>query len=239
MLDVHPPHEAAHSWKDFFIHIATIVVGLLIAVGLEQTVEFFHHRHERHQLVEDLKAEAEKRVPALQVSEQGFGDRAAWYRKILELGRIALPSGGLVSIVLPQRTPAPVIDIPEDSAWNTAKASGTLNVLSHEEIEVWGRVDYYAAAAAKDADGMSDAYDALNAVCDRTGAQLTPGATIRLTPADRDELMRAIALVVEKMQSFIIDSALRQGSSDAALHGVRSTREILPYIQRTMAARPK
>jgi hypothetical protein len=70
MLDVHPPHEAAHSWKDFLIHIATIVVGLLIAVGLEQTVEFFHHRHERHQLVEDLKSEAEKRVPALQVSEE-------------------------------------------------------------------------------------------------------------------------------------------------------------------------
>ena len=32
MLDVHPPHEAAHTWKDFFIHIATICVGLLIAV---------------------------------------------------------------------------------------------------------------------------------------------------------------------------------------------------------------
>ena len=39
MLDVHPPHEAAHSWKDFLIHIATIVVGVLIAIGLEQTVE--------------------------------------------------------------------------------------------------------------------------------------------------------------------------------------------------------
>ena len=39
MLDVHPPHEAAHTWKDFFIHIATIVVGLLIAVSFEQTVE--------------------------------------------------------------------------------------------------------------------------------------------------------------------------------------------------------
>jgi len=35
MLDVHPPHEAAHTWKDFFIHIATIVVGLLIAIGGE------------------------------------------------------------------------------------------------------------------------------------------------------------------------------------------------------------
>jgi hypothetical protein len=38
MLDVHPPHEAVHTWKDFCIHIIAIVIGLLIAVGLEQTV---------------------------------------------------------------------------------------------------------------------------------------------------------------------------------------------------------
>jgi hypothetical protein len=29
------------TWKDFFIHIAAIAVGLLIAIGLEQTVEYF------------------------------------------------------------------------------------------------------------------------------------------------------------------------------------------------------
>jgi hypothetical protein len=44
MLDVHPAHHAASSWKEFFIHIATIVLGLLIAVGLEQIGEYFHHR---------------------------------------------------------------------------------------------------------------------------------------------------------------------------------------------------
>jgi hypothetical protein len=31
VLDVHMPH-ATHTWKDFLIHIATISVGLLIAV---------------------------------------------------------------------------------------------------------------------------------------------------------------------------------------------------------------
>jgi hypothetical protein len=36
VLEVHPPHHAASSWRDFFIHIATIVIGLLIAIGLEQ-----------------------------------------------------------------------------------------------------------------------------------------------------------------------------------------------------------
>jgi hypothetical protein len=48
MLDVHPPHHAASTWRDFFIHIATIVIGLLIAIGLKQAVEYFHHRHQAH-----------------------------------------------------------------------------------------------------------------------------------------------------------------------------------------------
>ena len=46
MLDVHPAHHAASTWRDFFIHIATIVLGLLIAVSLEQTVEYIHHRRQ-------------------------------------------------------------------------------------------------------------------------------------------------------------------------------------------------
>ncbi len=47
MLDVHPPHSPTHTWKDFFIHVGTICVGLLIAVGLEQTIEVVHHHSER------------------------------------------------------------------------------------------------------------------------------------------------------------------------------------------------
>jgi hypothetical protein len=61
MLDVHPAHHAATTWRDFFIHIATIVLGLLIAISLEQTVEYFHHRHlgaEGHQaLIEERRAD--------------------------------------------------------------------------------------------------------------------------------------------------------------------------------------
>jgi hypothetical protein len=63
MLDVHPAPHAAHSWKDFLIHIATIVLGLLIAVGLEQTVEYVHRRAQvreaRSMLDEELKANAD------------------------------------------------------------------------------------------------------------------------------------------------------------------------------------
>jgi hypothetical protein len=57
MLDVHPAHHAASTWKDFFIHIATIVIGLLIAVSLEQGVEYIHHRRELAEARKQLATE--------------------------------------------------------------------------------------------------------------------------------------------------------------------------------------
>src|ERR1700689_779552 len=62
MLDVHAPHEPISTWKGFLLHIATIVIGLLIAVGLEQTVEYFHHRHEIREAREALAAEHEENI---------------------------------------------------------------------------------------------------------------------------------------------------------------------------------
>ena len=59
MLDVHPPHAATHTWRDFFIHIATITVGLLIAVGIEQIVEHVHQRRQVVELREALHQESE------------------------------------------------------------------------------------------------------------------------------------------------------------------------------------
>jgi hypothetical protein len=42
VLDVHPPHEPVHGWRDFFVHPATITIGLLIALSLEGCVEWRH-----------------------------------------------------------------------------------------------------------------------------------------------------------------------------------------------------
>ena len=57
MFDVHPPNTSIHGWREFFIHLATITIGLLIALGLEGSVEWFHHRHVMHQAQEGLLKE--------------------------------------------------------------------------------------------------------------------------------------------------------------------------------------
>jgi hypothetical protein len=79
MLDVHPPHQPVHSWRDFLVHIATIVVGLLIAVILEQAVEGIHKRHELTETREALQDE--------QLSNEGLwaANEHDWRRTYVEL----------------------------------------------------------------------------------------------------------------------------------------------------------
>lgn len=43
-MEVHPPHSPIHSVKEFMVHLLAITIGLLIALGLEASVEWLHHR---------------------------------------------------------------------------------------------------------------------------------------------------------------------------------------------------
>ena len=63
MLDVQPPHQSVHTWTGFFIHIGTIVIGLFIAVALEQSVEAINRHSEAAALREDLRQES-RQIPA-------------------------------------------------------------------------------------------------------------------------------------------------------------------------------
>ena len=60
MLDVHPPHEPVHSWREFLLHIATITIGLFIALMLEAAVEGLHHRHIVREARETIRHEVEQ-----------------------------------------------------------------------------------------------------------------------------------------------------------------------------------
>jgi hypothetical protein len=72
MLDIHDAHHAASTWKEFFIHIATIVLGLLIAVGLEQGVEYIHHRRELADARKELAIERKIDIVRFSVLTEEF-----------------------------------------------------------------------------------------------------------------------------------------------------------------------
>ena len=71
-MEVHPPEHPIHTWRDFVVHIATIVVGLLIAIGLEQSVEWLHHRHVVHTAHNNIRAEMEANRHLLEADQRSL-----------------------------------------------------------------------------------------------------------------------------------------------------------------------
>ena len=231
MLDVHPPHEAAHSWKDFFIHIATIVIGLLIAVGLEQTVEAIHHREQRTQLLEDLRQEAEVRIREIDNNNRVHEAEEKWYRDTLQEALKAEPVGGFVTFVVPAAPPPGDDPKPECAVWDAAKASGLVSVLRRGEIEAWNRDNLFAELTQKRVEAWNADSRALRATADHLGVVLQPGETIHVPLSGRDELTRALGNEIEDAHSVIQGDTDNAGSSDALLHDAQTAEQMAPYIR--------
>jgi hypothetical protein len=70
MIEPHAPHHPVTGWRDIFIHIGVVTVGLLIAIGLEQTVEYFHHRHQVAEIREALAIERKINVVRFQTETE-------------------------------------------------------------------------------------------------------------------------------------------------------------------------
>jgi hypothetical protein len=136
MLDVHPIHEPVRGWRDFFIHIATIVVGLCIAVAIQQTVEFFHNRYQLAETRQALRLEREGNYKTL------AENTTAW-----RWGTAELQNNLLVFQYLQQHPATPQEKLPGvllwqtsnypfgSAVWDAAHQSGVIALMPREEIE--------------------------------------------------------------------------------------------------------
>ena len=128
MLDIHPPHHTPNTWRDFFLHIATIVVGLIIAVGIEQTVELFHHRHQRHQLEQDLQDDYADNRDFIIADFQRVQAIMDWSQAQAAVVDLHSAGGSLIIHALHQ---ADAFDVftPDTGIWLAAKANGQVSLL--------------------------------------------------------------------------------------------------------------
>lgn len=132
MLEVHPPEHAPHSVRDFFLHIFTITIGLLIALGLESMVEWRHHVHLGHQAAETMRRELEENrkdlqdvVNAAPEEQRNFKDLLLFSRE-REAGKVTDRHGIRMFMKLASL---------HDASWQTASATGALSYMPYEEAE--------------------------------------------------------------------------------------------------------
>jgi hypothetical protein len=241
MIDIHAPRETVHTWRDFFIHIATIVVGLLIAIGLEQTVEFIHHSDQRHHLQEDLRGETARQHAALQNDLRTFAVERVWLLALRNDVDTMRSSGGKIKLSYrPEPTADPAdpnhkpltLIWPSDGIWQTAKSSGLIYLLPQRQGEIY-------AGIARQQDLFSDATNAW--ITEQTaliafetqfddGAPSSTPDLSRMSPTQLDQYYAMLTRNLAMRDTIVNRSKIFDIALTAVLDGVTSRAEILPRI---------
>jgi hypothetical protein len=132
MLDVHPPEHGIHGTRDFLLHLFTITIGLLIALGLEASVEAMHHRHQREEAETLVRQEILNNLTKLQDgAPQAIAELHQMSRVLQTLEARAQSQPGALNEKDFIFHEAPM----QDAAWRTANSTGALTLMSYAEVE--------------------------------------------------------------------------------------------------------
>jgi hypothetical protein len=233
MLDVHPPHDPIHSWKEYLLHMSTIVLGLLIAIGLEQSVEALHHRQQLHQLEKDERAEARRNVDILTTHFEVNIPTMYWYRAALAAARTAVPSNGFVDIVLPPPDPhesSKTMLSPERYVIPGAVSSGSIALLPGPVAQTYARLDYQAQEDQKEVDKIRDDRALIDRFALETGSEIRLGEHLHLTPARRDQLVTALSAYADGLYALLRRDSIYLNYCSAVADGLQDPDALKNYL---------
>jgi hypothetical protein len=237
LLDVHPPHEPVHGWKAALTHIGIIVIGLFIAVAIEQTVVHFHEAHERHSLEEQMRTVLADDLRLDDENLREFAQLRAYFAE-QRLAILAHLHRGVPAAAPPANDPRMKIffRFPSLAPYEAAKEKGTVALLPTERIRIYNRIAFALQLAARVRDGHLDTLQAITAFHERytdsTGnlqlRSVAPGPDLgALSPAELDRYLDLIAAAIKYVDLFSARLRLFDAEALAILHGATEESQLL------------
>ncbi len=240
MREVHPMHEPPVTWRGFLVHIATIVVGLFIAVCIDKTVEAIHQHFERSELeaqmrqvfIDDL-ANDKQALHELRLGRDFLADLLVAINSRIETGRpkVASPDVGRLGgyTVSPNLAP-----------FDVAKLNGTAALLRGDRLRIFNRIAFaldLLANARRDLYGDMDRLGAFNIrYVDSRGSiqagESVPGPDIdRLPLADLQEYRATVATLAKAYDVVIERIRLFDFEANEFLAGVPSENALIERLR--------
>ena len=139
-MDVHAPHHPIEGWKDFVVHLLTITVGLLIAVGIEGCVEL----HREHKLAQEARATMREEI---EHNSSQMKDTVANLKKQSEMIQKNIDTLTRIQ-ENPKDKEAQKASISadfssvglRDTAWKTAQTTGAMGFMPYAEAQRYSDV---------------------------------------------------------------------------------------------------
>jgi len=223
MIDIHPPQHAPMTRREFFTHLFIVILGLCIAVGLEQTVEYFHHRHQVAQLTEQMRAEAQSNLPLIRDSVDRLKVQATYIRSLEDALLAGKRSGDSVDVhgVLPNAGSALYVS-PSRATWSAAQAAGLAALLPADQAELFARLDYNTVEEINADEYLHETLRTLISECVRGQYEQANPAVQHINLSHRDDLLFRLGQVDGAIRRSIATLALVEGGDEAILAGVHS-----------------
>ena len=170
-MEIHHPHSPFHSWRDFLVEIATIVIGVLIALSLEGLREWNHNRS----LVEEARAALGREIAdnkrsvdgdltQIDTRKQNLDNALRFADDIIATGSTAIHSLSL-NVSLGELSSA---------SWQTADHTGALGHMPYVDVQRYAAVynlqDLYQAQERRSLEHLSEALSLISAHSDPTKA---------------------------------------------------------------------
>lgn len=177
MGDIRPVRHVPHHWKDFFVQVAAIATGLLLALALDRVVGYFHERHQLAQARRDLRLEIEQ-------------NRNAWTKNVAEVERVQKELKmdlNVIQELQSKSSPTEKLDYSVefyatvDGPWQAVRQNGSLSLMSTDELQTYA---WFHAILAS----VMDAMHATEPVIKISGAIAGRSTLDKLTARDLDEL---------------------------------------------------
>jgi len=136
-VDIHPPYGPIHSFKEFFLHLLTVILGILIALSLEGLIEWRHHGSLAEEARSNLTVEIRENrqlltgglaaAPDAEQRLKGTIETIEAYRKNHRDDRTSKLdwSFGLFPL--------------SATAWSTAASTGALGYMDYSEVKAYTR----------------------------------------------------------------------------------------------------
>jgi hypothetical protein len=146
MLDVHPPHEKMHGFKDFLLHLLTITIGLLIALGLEGYAEHWKQRELKKDADTKLRQEIRDNAQEIALVHNANSSEQENLKRIVDFMSARKKNEPYDTGQI--RLGFTVGDL-NSASWKTAAATGALGFMEYDQVQRYSAVyqlqDKYSA----------------------------------------------------------------------------------------------
>lgn len=205
-MHVHAPDHAVTTWRQFFVHLAIVSIGLLIALSLESLVEAYHHRA----LVLEARKNIDREINENRglVKQNAADVRANQSRMEKNLSVLQAlrrtdqtPKDGRLQYRLDWSALS-------DTAWTTARDTGALGYMEYAEVQCYAGIYTQQQLISLQA----------QALMERQTRAISPalitGDPLAMTPAERDLVMLRSADLLADLKG--IEQLMSQWNSGCA-----------------------